>query len=629
MSTDQPTKPAKPTDATPMHLAKVAISNFRSLRSVTVDLQPGLNVIVGRNNSGKTNLLSAIRLAIGPAGARGEVPWISEDDFFRESATSKRTEMISITLTFEGMSEAQRSYFYEIVDFNLADLPNSKAVLHFEASWPEGKRHPAIDRWGGGPSVDRAQIPSGILESLPVTFLPAIRDAEAALAPGVKSRLAILLKELVKRKGDEAKARIEGIFKKANDDLETDDVVKPVTDSLKGTTRLIAGSDYAPSAIRAAPAELDRILRTLQVRMEDMPIDDLSANGLGYNNLLYIAVILEHLKSPAAEECALLLVEEPEAHLHPQLATLLADYLAGKVPGQSTPQTIVTTHSPTLAAHVPPSRVHVLFTDSALAEQRCNSIARAGMDEKEEMALQRMMDVTRAALYFAKGAILVEGLSEALLFPVLASRLGHHLSKLHISVIPICGVAFETFQKLFHREALGIPVAIVTDADPPVIRGDKWDGDSPETDGGAFKLSDRTAGLKELFEGHDTVTVYHSQITLEYDLAEAGDSNADVMAQVWKECFKGAPGTFNTECLSALRNDRVARALRAWQGICRASHSGSKAEFAQRLSLRLSEVGENGTPTEQFDVPPYSKAAIESVAERATVGDSASGSDVI
>jgi putative ATP-dependent endonuclease of the OLD family len=608
-----------------VHIAKVEVTNFRSLKDVMANFQPGLNVIVGRNNTGKTNLFAAIRHAIGPAGARGEPPWISRDDFYKASTDTKAAETISITLTFEDLADAQRAHFYEIVDFNVGDLSKSKAILHFEASWPEGKRQASIDRWGGGPSADRTPVPAQILESLPVTFLPALRDAEAALAPGVRSRLALLLRELANRAGGTAQSNIEDIFRNANQALEAQPLISGVKASLQGTTKSIAGTDYAPSAIRAAEVDIDRVLRTLRVQMEDGPIGDLSANGLGYNNLLYMAVILEHLKAPAADECPLLLVEEPEAHLHPQLTMLLAEYLANKVPGGKIPQTIVTTHSPTLAANVPPSRVHVLFTDPAMKVSRCNSIAKAGMDEAEEMALQRMLDITRATLYFAKGVILVEGISESLLFPVLARYLGHDLSKLHVSIIPICGIAFGTFRKLLHTDALGIPAAIVTDADPPVTEGTTWESDLPESEDGAFKVSDRTTGLVHLFKEHDMVKVYHSHVTLEYDLAEAGDTNAALMAEVWKDCFKGSPSTFNSQRLNASGNDQRAKALCAWRGICRASHSGSKAEFAQRFAARLEPAGRDGALVAQFEVPEYIKGAIEFVVGKVKAPVSAAG----
>jgi putative ATP-dependent endonuclease of OLD family len=336
---------------------------------------------------------------------------------------------------------------------------------------------------------------------------------------------------LDERRGGSEKAEIEKIYTKANEGLESHALISDTRRSLQATTKDLAGSDYSASAIKAAEVEFDRILRSLQVQMDDAPIGALDANGLGYNNLLYMAVVLEHLKSPEPDESPLLLIEEPEAHLHPQLTMLLADYLATKTPGKSTPQTIVTTHSPTLAASVPPSSVHVLFAEQMAGQLRCHSLAKAGMDEKEQSQLQRMMDITRATLYFAKAAILVEGISESLLVPVLARRLGHNLAKLHISVIPICGVAFETFKKLLDPGVLGIPVVIVTDADPPVT-GVEWKDATPESVNGTFTISNRTTKLVDIFRGHRTVRVYHSKLTLEYDLAEAGDENAAVMADV-------------------------------------------------------------------------------------------------
>ncbi len=604
--------------ASDMHLTTIDVKNFRSLKKLRLDLQPGLNVLVGRNNTGKTNLLHAIRHALGPASSRGDSLWLDRDDFYRDTADTDPELSMSVTLTFADLSEPQRAYFYEIVDFDLTNLANSKAVVKFEASWPKDKKRATIKRTGGSLAVEQPEIPTKILESLPVTFLPALRDAEAALAPGYRSRLALLLRDMAERDGTTKIEEIINIYTTANNALREQSLVRDTESSLQETTQSIAGTDYAPSTISAAEADFEKILRTLQVHMTNSPIGSLSANGLGLNNLLYIAVVLEHLKSSEITDCPLLLVEEPEAHLHPQLAILLANHLKKT----NAPQTLVTTHSPTLAANVPPDRIHVLFTDPETKQSTCNSVAQSGMDQKEQNQLQRMMDITRATLYFSKAVILVEGISEALLIPVLASRLGHDLAKEHISVVPICGVAFETFNKLLDPKVLGIPIAIISDADPPVIRGKTWEEDNPMQDEGGFKLCDRMTKLLDLFNNHTNVEVFHSNLTLEYDLAEASENNANVMAQVWETCFTGTPGTFSITKLNEAGTTLSDMALTTWRGICRADHSGSKAEFAHRLAAKLVGEGESGSAPLYFEPPDYIKQAIEHVINALNIPDS-------
>lgn len=591
-----------------MYLASITVENFRSFKQLQVELQPGLNVLVGRNNTGKTTLLHAIRHAIGPASTQGDSLWLTRDDFYRSSDAADPATSMSVTLTFKALSETQRAHFFECVDFDLANLDNSTAVIRFEASWPKGKRQPSIKRTGGPVTAEPTEVPTNILQSLPITFLPALRDAEAALAPGYRSRLAVLLSSMAEHTGPETEAEIVDIFSKANSELEKHKLVSDTVASLQATTQTIAGTDHTTSTINTAELNFEKILRTLQVQMKAVPIGSLAANGLGFNNLLYIAVVLEHLKGDFADEFPLLLVEEPEAHLHPQLTMLLAEYLAAIPPGKKGAklQTLVTTHSPTLAASVPPNQIHVLFSGPSEKELCCNSVAKAGMDPKEQSALQRMLDITRATLYFSKGAILVEGISESLLIPVLAKRLGYDLAKEHISVIPICGVAFETFKKLLDPKVLGIPIAIVTDADPPVPRKSNWEDEEPELEGAAFKICDRTKKLIEVFTGHGSVIVKHSKLTLEYDLAAAGDDNAATMAAVWETCFQRTPGTFNSGRVAQAGAVRHDKAMAAWRGICRADPSVSKAEFAHRLSTQLQD-------DQTFAIPGYLQEAIEYV----------------
>ena len=594
-----------------MYLARVQVQNFRCLQNFQVELRQGLNVLVGRNNVGKTSLLTAIRHALGAGSGRGDSLWIAEDDFYRKSSGSTHAAELGITLTFRGLSPGERAFFYEIVDFDHDDLDNSPAVVRFHATWNSGKRRAVVRRTGGPAAPSAPEVTGEILDALAVTFLPAMRDAEAYLAPGPRSRLALMLHDIELRKGGGSKASITAIFEEANRALEADPLIAEARDHLQQTTEDLSGSDYAAPAIRAADLDFIRILRTLQVQVPGAPVEGLHANGLGYNNLLYMAVVLEHLREPVPDESPLLMVEEPEAHLHPQLTALLAEYLANKNPAGHAPQTIVSTHSPTLVAAVPTERVHVFFTDRESGMICCGSLAGAGLSPRESGAVRRMMDVTRASMYFAKGVILVEGVCEALLVPELARRLGYDLAKHHIAIVPVCGVAFETFKKLLGSDAFGIRAAIVTDADPSIPEKSDlpWHQLLPEEEDGQFKRSARTKKLVESFDGHATVRVFHSKLTLEYDLAEAGDGNAFHMAEAWHRCFEGTPRTLTREMVASEGQSRRDKALTVWRGVCLASSSGSKAELAQHLTDMLSDKA----ACPDFEVPAYLASAIRYV----------------
>lgn len=598
-----------------MHLAKLHVQGFRCYEKAEFSFQAGFNAVVGRNNTGKTNIFNAIRHGLGPSATRGDQLWLTEDDFCRSAASGKRCELIRIQLEFAALSEDDRARFFELLDYNPTDPSKSTAKLVFEASWPEAKRYPDVKRWGGASTGDNAAAPAEVLAQLPVTFLPALRDAEAALTPGNRSRLAALLQDLARRDKDDPDGLIVKIFEKANAELEKAGLLIGVRDSLRQSTEKMAGTDYASCSITASPPRFDRILRSLRVQMDGAPIEDISANGLGYNNLLYIATVLTHLQHIGDDETPMLLVEEPEAHLHPQLTILLAEYLNRLTAEKKPPQVIVSTHSPTLASHIAPSRVSCTFFDDAAKANKCNSLANVGLTVSEERELRRMLDVTRATLYFAKGLILVEGISEALLLPTLANRLGYDLMSQHISIIPICGVAFSVFNKLFAPNGLNIPVAIISDSDPSRTSAD-WKLAEPKRDNGKIVVSGRTTRLLEAFADSERVKVFTSSVTLEYDLAFASVRNSTIMTSVWESCFTGKPQTLNADRLAAAGTDVEKCALAVWRGICVSDNSGSKAEFANKLADRLIEQKDDNSGWKaEFDVPDYLRDAVKHVWE--------------
>ena len=599
-----------------MFLSNVRIRNFRNLRDFTVSFSAGLNVIVGENNIGKTNLLDAIRLALGYASTSDPIR-VAREDRHRLPDGSYVNEPIQISLSFAGLTEDERAEFIDILKFDATNPALSTAEIDYEWSWPDAAKRWNVRRVGGGRTVSEGNLPEDVLQAIPVTMLGALRDALVALSPGRNNRLGQLLRASASKGQQQG---LEQIIKAANAALEADPLIAGVETQIAKALLGATGPKLGQTAlIRASEPSFERIVSNLRLVLKerglsptsDPVLSELRSNGLGYNNLLYVATVLAELGAATDATLPLLLVEEPEAHLHPQLQTLLADFL---VQGGTTAehrtrvQTIVTTHSPTLAAHVPPKMLNVVHR-SANGHPRCVSIASCGLTDAELKQLRRMLDVTKATLLFARGVVLVEGITEALLLPALATRLGLKVHEAGVAIVPLAGVDFESIAKLFGERKIGFPVSIITDADPDVLKNE--DGsESPRVDGAAFHVSHRVAGLKAKFETNPHVGVFTSDVTLEYDLAAAGVSNADVLFQAWTSCYERRPRKLTKEHLTAASTPS-AKALLLWRVLCRGEPAHGKAALAQALAALLEDRDEEDRPTvSNFVVPTYIESAL-------------------
>ncbi len=85
-----------------MYLSSLAVQNFRCLRDVTVTFQPGLNVLLGENNTGKTALLDAIRIVLGLGADRREI-YLSEDDLFHDASGQRASEQPKLQVGWRGI----------------------------------------------------------------------------------------------------------------------------------------------------------------------------------------------------------------------------------------------------------------------------------------------------------------------------------------------------------------------------------------------------------------------------------------------------------------------------------------------------------------------------------------------
>jgi putative ATP-dependent endonuclease of OLD family len=592
-----------------MYLGLVRVQNFRNLEDTTAVFTPGLNVLLGENNVGKTNLLDAIRWAFGvQAVGREALVLVDKEDRHRRADGTYVDKPIHVVLQFEGLSEDERADFLEILNYDEDAPDRSTATLHSEWTYSEKRDKWTFRRWGGDRKNSEGAVSDELLQSLPLTFLEALRDAERELTPGRRSRLARYLQAAAT---PDDKNAVTKIGEESNKALKEVDLVKRAEKAISDVLNLASRTDLMrDAAVRPASTDFDRLVQTLRVLLkpasgkdDDTLLDGLDTNGLGYNNLIYIATVLAQLEATKDAPLRMLVVEEPEAHLHPQLQTLLATHLAGQA---GRVQTIVTTHSPTIAAHIEPRHLAVMHRTGA-GIRRVTRIDACGLSNKQELQLRRVLDVTRASLLFAQGVILVEGISECLLLPSLAARLGVDLGKKAVAIVPVGGVDFASIAKLFGDEKIAVPLSILTDADPDIVNDDAhWKQQVPEVDDstGKYRLSQRALAVQNAFAGISNVRVEVSELTLEYDLALAGLDNALWMYDAWASCYATKPkqlARVDLETCDAAKE----RAMILWRAVCRGSPQHGKAELAQALA---SVLVADTSPA--FEVPTYITRAI-------------------
>ena len=328
---------------------------------------------------------------------------------------------------------------------------------------------------------------------------------------------------------------------------------------------------------------------------------EVEQNGLGFNNLIYMAVVLSELALNKSVSYCGLLVEEPEAHLHPQLQAVLLEYLKTvekPVQGERAVQVFVTSHSPNFAALADIDSICCVYEAPTGPEAFAPREVKFEPGKKEK--LQRYLNVTRAELFFAKRLVLVEGTAELFLLDALATKAGYDLRKHSVSIISTDGLNFDAFLPLFGRGAMQIPVAVITDSDPPKTHFPDETAD--------IALSPNARKLKELED--EFVTCYFARKTLEYDLGFDAGRRALMIAAL-KEMHPNIGADLETDVGKSVTAQEKAQAL-----YCGMFQRPGDLENVQKG--RYSQVLAYGIATSKAPVaiPPYLEAALKFVAPK-------------
>ena len=673
-----------------MHLHTIKATNFRIFGDGTTGpklewtLNPSLNILVGENDAGKSAIVDAIRHVLWTTSF--ESTRLQEQDF--HASRDKRATELTIEATLKGLDEDQEAALLEWLTYEADGTSTLNLTLH--ARWISGtpKRRARVETEircgvdGTGPELSAAAR-----EMVRTTYLRPLRDAESELRPGRASRLSQILaahpdtkgqkdNDFDKEKVGELPTTLVGLMAHAQHHMGNHAVIKAVEQVINAdylAKFAFAGDTLAARIHLATELALNPILERFELTLQpagNANAEARSPRGLGYNNVLFMATELVLLKE--GDELALLLIEEPEAHLHPQLQDRVMALLAETAADIKNPlQVVMTTHSPSLVAG---ARVEAMTLVVAGRTFRLDKET-TKLEWSDYAYLRRFLESTRANLFFARGVAIVEGPGEALLLPALAKACGFDLAKHGVSVVNVGDVGLYHYARILQRKdeiVLPVPVACITDFDVvpndagyvsnsgganagagedggesrdeedddiqddniDVEGGDRSDGEATAdakrkklkkrffSDYTSEELDQRRVTKEQRAEGGSTIVCVSELWTLEYDLAYSGCGELMHMAIGFAMAAKKRGGFLPAESTGKIKEVRQA----AWKQLlaqrltqealaCEIykplyKKQASKAVTAQYAAALL-ETGDYGQGQELLRLlPPYLQRAI-------------------
>lgn len=442
-----------------MHLSRIYIQNFRSIKNLDIKLKKGRNVIVGRNNAGKSNIVKAIDLILGEySPTYNKSDNISETDFFAGDTSKRIFIWCEIDRNKNDLGELENIDFSEVANSAFYNIQNSSNVIAyidndrfdettinkiFKFCLEEGQalldNNSYKKRWVGGKSYCKASYETEFTytEHFAVAFLcyvenekinkelvflyrnnsgevwrlafncklrntllqsaiiPAFRDPKDQLRINSYSWFGKLLKAYVKT--DSAK------LKEAFDDVKTasNEVFKSLEDKIVDTSIDVAFPNTTISFLLNPDTKQD-VYKNAIIYVNDGFSSELKDKGTGIQSAVLIGLFDFYIRNVVRNGKSLLAIEEPELYLHPHGRRVISDRLNSFIDNESN-QVILTTHSPEFITSV--------YENQNIIAVKKDGISTVGTNIYFDTPKKKQILVKKqnAEMFFADAVILTEG----------------------------------------------------------------------------------------------------------------------------------------------------------------------------------------------------------------------------